>query len=288
MKTQDIPDPLFREAVEAIDSGNLEKLSAILIKNPEMVAIRSAEPSEEGYFKNPYLLWFVADNPIRHPKLPDNISAITELLIDYAKEHAADSFQFQIDYTLGLVATGSVPRESGVQIQLMDTLINAGAIPGKGHGALAHGNKEAAAHLIKRGGEITLTSALILDMENEIESLLKSAEKDDLQIALMAAAFYGDAFKIKQMIEAGADVNVYLDRSSGFHSHASALHQAISSQSMESVKLLVENGARLDAKDRVYHGTPLGWARYMQTETNDPAAIQRYADIEKWLAAKME
>jgi hypothetical protein len=28
------------------------------------------------------------------------------------------------------------------------------------------------------------------------------------------------------------------------------------------VQLLVERGARLDMKDKIYQGTPLGWAQY--------------------------
>jgi hypothetical protein len=28
------------------------------------------------------------------------------------------------------------------------------------------------------------------------------------------------------------------------------------------VKLLVERGARLDIRDTIHHGTPLGWAQY--------------------------
>ena len=41
-----------------------------------------------------------------------------------------DTAQEQLDYTLGLVATGHVPRDSGVQLTLMDHLIDAGAKPG--------------------------------------------------------------------------------------------------------------------------------------------------------------
>jgi hypothetical protein len=40
------------------------------------------------------------------------------------------------------------------------------------------------------------------------------------------------------------------------------LHQAVWSGHMEIVCLLVARGARLDIKDTVWHGTPLGWAEY--------------------------
>src|SRR6185295_20203775 len=152
MDNSEITDPLFREAVEAIDNGNISLLKKLLPDHPQLVSTRLDVPTE-GYFKHPYLLWFVADNPIRHERLPPNITEITALLIDAVRQNAGESFQHQIDYTLGLVATGRIPKECGVQIELIDLLIDAGASPGKGHGALAHGNPKAAQRLMERGGK---------------------------------------------------------------------------------------------------------------------------------------
>ncbi|HEY9492582.1 MAG TPA: hypothetical protein VIP56_11395, partial [Nitrososphaeraceae archaeon] len=145
MNNSDIKDTLFRDAVEAIDSGNIPLLKQLLESNPQLISKQLDSPTE-GYFKHPYLMWFVAENPIRHEKLPANIVDVTKILIDAARKNAADSFQQQIDYTLGLVATGRIPRESGVQNEWIDLLIDNGAQPGNGVGALAHGNIEAAKH----------------------------------------------------------------------------------------------------------------------------------------------
>src|SRR5258706_13116159 len=49
-------------------------------------------------------------------------------------------------------------------------------------------------------------------------------------------------------------------RTDGFHSHSTPLHQAVCAGHVEVVKLLVKRGARLDIRDTIYHGTPLGWA----------------------------
>lgn len=286
MKNAAINDSLFREAVEAIDAGNVITLQRLLNENPRLVKERLDLPME-GYFRNPYLLWFVADNPIRHDKLPANIVDVTRLVIDYAKREAVGSFQEQLDYALGLVATGRIPKECGVQLALMDLLIDAGAIPGNGHGALAHGNIEAANRLLERGGTLTLTTAIGLDRTDDVMRLLKTADSVDLQIALVAAAFFGKADMIKHLIDAGADVNVYIDSSSGFHSHASALHQAVYSRSLDSVKILVEAGANLHATDRGYQGTPLGWAMYMQTEEGiSEAKKKKFREIEIFLKEK--
>ena len=188
MNNSDIKDQLFSEAVEAIDAGNIPSLEHLLKTNPQLVSQRLDTPNE-GYFKHPYMLWFVADNPIRNEKLPANIVDVTRILIDATRNNAADSFQQQIDYTLGLVATGRIPRESGVQNEWIDLLIDNGAQPGNGIGALAHGNIDAARHLIKRGGKLTLATAIGLDMQDDIDRLSKEAEKTDLEIALMMLSF---------------------------------------------------------------------------------------------------
>ena len=285
MKNDDIPDPLFREAVDAIDTGNITLLQNLLKENPQLVS-RPLDVPAEGYFSNPYLLWFIADNPIRHEKLPENIVDITRLITQYAQREAAETFIAQINYTLGLVATGRIPKECGVQIELMDLLIDAGATPGSGHGALAHGNIEAAKHLIARGGKLTLTTAICLDRAEDVMQLEKGASDSDREKALVAAAFYAKAEWIAFLIGKGVNVNAYVDASGGFHYHATALHQAVYSGSLDSVKLLVTAGADLDARDRIYNGTPLGWAEYMQTEEKDEMMIRKYAAIETYLRSK--
>jgi len=150
MNNSEITDTLFREAVEAIDAGNIVLLENLLMENPRLVHDHLDYPVD-GYFRNPYLLWFVADNPIRHEKLPSNIVEVTRLIIQFAKRESVSNLQYQLDYALGLVATGRIPRECGVQIGLIDLLIDEGAKPGGGAGAIAHGNLAAAERLIELG-----------------------------------------------------------------------------------------------------------------------------------------
>jgi peptide-methionine (S)-S-oxide reductase len=280
MKNSDITDPLFRDAVEAIDSGNIALLQHLLETNPQLVTKRLDSPTV-GYFRHPYLLWFVADNPVRHEKLPANIVEIAGLLIKYARQNAKESFQKQIEYTFGLVETGRIPRECGVQIDLIDLLIDNGVTPGNAQGALANGNIEAAKHIIERTGRITLPAAVCLNRVDDVKRLLPDASIDDKQVALMAAAFYGKSEIIELLIKSDVDVNAYIKN--GFHTHASPLHQAVYSGSFEAVKLLVQAGANPDAKDKAYNGTPLGWAIYMQTEENDENAKKKYIEIENYL-----
>ena len=265
MKNSDITDPLFREAVEAIDTGDINTLERLLNEHPQLVSQRLDVP-KEGYFQHPYLLWFIADNPIRHEKLPANIVEITRLIMERVRKHAPETFLQQLSYAAGLASTGRIPKECGVQIELMELFIDAGVAPGNGVGELAHGNIKAAEHLIKRGGELTLPAAVGLGWKDDIIHLTSSATESEMEVALVVAAFFGKADIISFLIDKGVDLNGHPNDFYGFHSHASALHQAVYSGSLESVKLLVEAGAKLDARDRVYQGTPLGWAMYMQTE----------------------
>jgi hypothetical protein len=284
MTNNEITDPVFRRAVEAIDSGNTSLLEELLTSNPALAAKRLEAPTE-GYFQHPYLLWFVADNPIRSGKLPVNIVDITRLLIKYVRNYAAGSFQQQIDYALALVESGRIPRECGVQIGLIDLLLDNGANPGDAHEALTHGNMEAARHIVDRSGSITLTAAVCLDRVDNIVQLLPGANKEDMQVAFMAAAFYGKTDMLSLLLKAGADVNAYIQR--GFHTHASPLHQAVSSGSLEAVRLLVEAGANLQTTDKIYSGTPLDWAMYLQNDVDYQPAREKYKEIEAFLANKL-
>ncbi|HEY4327051.1 MAG TPA: ankyrin repeat domain-containing protein [Mucilaginibacter sp.] len=288
MNNSEITDPLFLETVEAIDSGDTEHLESLVTKHPRLIVDRLDHPVE-GYFRNPYLLWFVADNPIRIDKLPPNITEITSFLITAVKRGAADSYQFQLDYTLGLVATGRIPQECGVQIEMMDLLINEGAKPGGGLGALAHGNIAAAEYLIERGGTLTLPVAVGLARMDDVKRLVVTAKPEELLIALTAAAFYGKPDMITYLLSAGVNPNGYPKNNSGFHSHATPLHQAVYSGSLDAVKLLVEAGADIDARDLVYDGTTIGWAQYMQTEeSTDETQKKSFALIADYLLERKQ
>ena len=281
----EFPDPLFRKAVEAIDSGDVAILQHLLEAHPYLAAQRSATPAD-GYFAHPYLLWFVADNPIRQGKRTPGIVRIAQVIIDVLQEIQDEHYQYIIDYTLGLVATGRIPRECRVQIPLMELLVNRGAkVKGGVLGPIGQQNFEAAEWLLGKGSNYNLATAVGLDRALDIKNLAKTATPAELYVALVVAAFFGKTAVISLLIEAGADANGSAGSEDfcGFHSHASALHQAVYSGSFDAVKLLVEAGASLDVTDKVYHGSPLGWATHMQTEAsagedqkNKSAAIAAY------------
>ncbi|MGC4034935.1 MAG: ankyrin repeat domain-containing protein [Chitinophagaceae bacterium] len=287
MKTEDINDPLFRSAVESIDSGDLHSLSKIVNNNPYLIKEKLIN-TEKGYFQDPFLLYFIADNPIRSEKLADNIVDITRWIVNEIKLQSPENWQQQINYTLALVVTGRIPRECGVQIELTDLLIDTGATPAEPLGAIAHGNKEVAAHLVKRGATLNLATAVGLQLpEEEISKLAEYASSQEKLVALTTAAFHGDANMLSFLIDKKFPVNGYPENNKGFHSHATPLHQAVYSGSIDAVKLLIKAGADTEPRDKVYGGTPLGWAEYMLTEEEAPGKKDDYAEIANYLKFKI-
>lgn len=278
-----ITDPLFQQALAAIDASDLPALQTLLSQHPGLVSQRLDTPLE-GYFRRPFLLWFIADNPIRTGTWPQGILDSTAAIIAAAHDHAPGSFQFQLDYTLDLVASGSTARNSGKQLELMDLLINAGAIPNNGLSALAHGNFAAAAKLLERGASLSLAIAVALERTNDIPTLLQKAQAEELELAITVAAFSGQTSILEFLIQPGIDLDAFPSAECGFHSHATALHHAVSACAPETVRLLITAGASPDIIDLIYQGTPLDWAiHYHRAGEEDEVKKQKWAEIITYL-----
>jgi hypothetical protein len=208
MTISEIPDPVFREAVDAIDAGDVGRLDRLLSENPRLV--RDRLDYGEGYFERPYLLWFVAENPVRNERLPAIIAQVTAVILDAAKREAAASLREQADGALGLVCSGRVPRECGVQRELIDVLGDAGAnLDGALVPALAHREVDAAEHLLKLGAKLTLLAAVCTDRSAEVARLARAAGPNERQAALAGAALYGHAASLALLIDLGADVDAF-------------------------------------------------------------------------------
>jgi hypothetical protein len=249
-----IEDAIFRPAVDMIDTGDVAGLRAYLKEHPKLV---HQHVVFEGwnYFHNPTLLEFVAGNPVRHARLPQNIVEVAKVILDAGPEKAA------LNETLMLAATGSVPRECGAQIPLINLLCVYGADPNSAtHATALHGEREALHALIRRGARIDLPVAAALGRVEDFRRLLASAGADDRHLALALAAQFGHVEAVRMLLDAGEDPNRY--NPVGGHSHATPLHQAAGAGHEELVKLLVERGARLDMKDVLWLGTPTDWARH--------------------------
>jgi hypothetical protein len=259
----------FHEALAAIGAGDVRALESLLARHPELVRDRLEEAAGtegEGYFARPYLLGFVAENPIRTGKLPANIVEVTRAILRAAKREGVESFGEQVDFALSLVASGRVAREQGVQGELIDVLCEAGADPERALlPALAHREVAAVERLLARGARRTLLAAVATGQKEEVARLARQADRTDRQAAFAAAALYGQADTLALLIDSGVDVDAY--NPPGLHPHGTALHQAVAAGSLAAVQVLASAGADLGARDSRYSGTPLGWAEHLgQTE----------------------
>lgn len=254
-----IPDPLWRDAVAALDAGDLPRLRSLVDEHPALA--RDRLDAFEGYFARPYLLWFVAENPIRNRRLPPNIAEVTQVLLAAAER--AGALAEQVGGALGLVASGCVPREQGVQLALIDVLAAAATradLDSAMESALPHRELAAAERLLERGATLTLAAAASTGRLADLDRLGPSADRADRHKALMCAAVNAQPEAIRRLVALGVDLDAY--GAPGYHAHTTALHQAVNFGGLETVRALVEAGARLDVRDRGFDGTPLGWARH--------------------------
>ena len=249
-----IEDPVFRRAVALLDAGDADGLRAHLELHPKLA--RQRVVFEGGnYFRNPTLLEFIAENPVRHGVLPANIVALAQVIVEFGVEQAT------LNATLELVSTGRVTRECKVQLPLIDLLCNWGADPGMAlHGAALHGEFEAVQALLARGARFDLPLAAALGQVDEFRRLLAAASAGERHLALALASQFGHVEIVKLLLDAGENPDRY--NPVGGHSHSTPLHQAVWAGHEELVRLLAERGARLDIRDVLWQGTPADWAEY--------------------------
>src|SRR5688572_3466935 len=272
------PGPVarFEAAVEAVIDGDISTLRRLLDADPDLIRRRSTrmthfDPPVHGAM----LLHYLAANGVEgyRQRSPKNAAAVAQVLL----EAGADPDALAALYggqctTLALLVSSTPPARAGVQVALVETLVDHGAsITPKGEGewvspvetALVFGKQDAATTLVKRGAPVeTLAAAAGLGDIEKARHMLSDANAIDRHRALALAAQLGHTDVVRLLLDAGADPNRF--NPPGTHSHSPPIHQAIAAGHLDVVKLLVARGARLDIKDTIYGGTPLGWAEHCE------------------------
>jgi ankyrin repeat protein len=249
-----IRDPAFKAAVAAIQAGDLSSLRRLLVAHPNLVHDRAIEPDcyPPSYFSNPKLLWFVADNPNLIEKMPVNTIDITAAIIDAGAEKE------DLDYTLGLVMTSRPAREQHLQRPLINLLVSRGATVTTDAilSTLGHGEIDAVHALLDAGLPLTTPIAAGIGWGAKLKSLLTEATDTEIHAALSMAVINRQLDAARLCIQAGADMNRFMV----VHAHSLPIHQAAVNDDAPMLRLLVESGAKLDIRDTLWNGTPLGWA----------------------------
>jgi ankyrin repeat protein len=135
--------------------------------------------------------------------------------------------------------------------------------------AVARGHDEMAALLARHGASTLLSKIEGYEMfadactrgdREQIVALLERHPEYLVDPRAMHDALKHDRVEVVQLLLDGGVSPAIMDPASG----TSALHVAASANALRSAALLLERGADVDVRDRMYDSPPLGWAAYFQ------------------------
>jgi ankyrin repeat protein len=254
----------FEAAADAIVNGDATGLKKILADRPDLVRERSTREHHST------LLHYVSANGIEdfRQKTPTNIVEITRLLLDAGADVDAESDAYGGGCTaLGLVATSVHPERAGVQFALLETLLDRGASLQKRsagnhhlivHGCIANGQPAAARFLADRGAPLDVESAATVGRLDVLQTFFNQdgTPRPDTNPRQIESAFfyccgYGSLAGATFLLDRG------VDPAARNQEGATPLHWACWGPEPEAIKLLLERGAPVDAKDDRFHATPL-------------------------------
>ena len=270
----DSPDAEFESAADAVVAGDVATLRSMLQANPGLVSARSARDHAAT------LLHYIAANGHEgwRQKTPKNAVEVARLLLDAGAAPDALAHMYGGDATTMDMLVSSVhPHAAGVQVALVDTLVDYGAavngVEDNGSPlmtALRFHYPLAAEALAKRGarvdnvitaaalGRTDLVDAFVTD-SGELRPGVPLAQvrwprlprdpKVHLAYALTWAATWGRGEVVELMLRKGVDPG-------GKDDDATALHFAAAHGHVAIVRLLVQHGASLEALNS-YGGTVL-------------------------------
>ena len=257
------PVSKFESAADAIVAGDAAKLESLLRENPNLIRARSTRVHRAT------LLHYVGANGFENyrQKSPNTAVEIAKMLLNAGAEVDAVADTYGKSTTLGLVATSIHPKQAGVQIALMETLLEYGAdIDGSAEGrslvisALHNGRGEAAEFLAERGARLDLEGAagvgrldVVESFFNDDGSLNPCATQAQMNAGLLWACEYGRTNVVNFLLKKGADLRA------GENTGLTGLHWAVVGGQLDTIQFLLKRGAPLEAKN-VYGGTALGQA----------------------------
>lgn len=259
------PVAYFEAAADAIVAGDVETLEILLASDPSLVRARSTREHRST------LLHYCSANGVEdyRQKTPGNIVAIARRLLDAGAEINAESDAYGgRSTTLMLSATSVHPERAGVQIALLELLLERGAVidlPGTAstvNVCLRNGRGAAAEFLAGAGGELDLEGAagvgrldVVASFFDEDGALRPPATPQQLADGFGWACEFGHVQMARFLTERGVRADTPL-RPEG----ETALHYAALGGHAEIVLLLLAHHANVHARERRFDATPLGWA----------------------------
>jgi ankyrin repeat protein len=286
-------DP-FESAADAVVTGDLPALESLLSDNPALIHTRSARVHRAT------LLHYSAANGVEDFRqlTPPNAVATAKSLLEAGAEVDALAETYgggKAQTTMNLLVSSTHPAEAGLQPALVEVLLDFGAaingVEDDGTPlmtALAFGYPDAAETLVRRGaridnlmaaaalGRVELLRAMLAEGATVRPSLVNlywlglSSDPDaNLERALVWAAAFGRTAVVDFLLAHG------VDPAATDNNAMTGLHWAAANRHLDVVKLLIERGAPLEARNR-WGGTVLDSTVYF--------ALQPSADWTRYSA----
>jgi hypothetical protein len=278
----------FESAADAIVEGDSERLARLLAEHPWLVRERSMRDHGST------LLHYVSANGIEdyRQKTPPNIVAIAAMLLDAGADVNVESGAYGGGSTaLGLTATSCHPEAAGVQVALMDLLLARGAsLDGPDTAtivtsSLHNGRGPAAAFLADRDARLDLEGAAGVGRLDVVKSFLNEdgtprppATEKQMHDGFAWACEFGRTTVVEFLL-AHVPIDLRLR-----HNGQTGLHWAAFGGHADTVRLLLDRGATVNARDESFQGTPLEWAIYSWGNSPEQATRGRYYETVAMLA----
>jgi len=277
----------FEAAADAIVSGDAAALRKLLRDHPELARERSTREHRST------LLHYVSANGVEdfRQRTPRNIVEIARLLLDAGADVNAESDAYGGGCTtLGLVATSIHPEKAGVQIPLLQALLDRGArfdqpsAGGNGHSLInacfANGQPRAAEFFASLGAPVDLEAAAALGRIGIVRSyfdengvLQSHAKRQQVESAFDYACTWGQRDVVEFLLEKGISPDLRnADGRTGLHNAAWGAH-------IDVVKLLLQRGSPVDAKENNFHATPLDVALWLWDNSRDRTERERCYEV---------
>jgi ankyrin repeat protein len=277
------PVSRFESAADAVVTGDVAALAGLLREDPQLVRERSTRVHRAT------LLHYVSANGVEdfRQKTPKNAVEVAKALLRVGADVEAVAECYGGAKTLDLVATSIHPARAGLQIALLETLLDAGAavegFPDKSviNACLANGRPEAADFLAEQGARLDLEGAAGVGRLDLVERFFDedggrkaNATKGQMQSGFLWACEFGHDRVVEFLLKKGVDVAVEGGGMTG-------LHWAIVGGHPSTIALLLEWKAPLEARNS-FGGTALGCATWAVSHSD---AVNRWPNSETDWAA---